>query len=155
MKWELLEAARRRLARTGRRTRYVDIRRAISDGYYAMFHALAEMCADELIGATRRSTDAWLRVYRALDHTTAKNALQRAAKAPNAEIELLAFATTFSRMQELRHDADYNPRPPTFNRSDALALIDQVEEAIRRAEQLDPFRQRTVATELLFKERNR
>jgi len=57
------------------------------------------------------------------------------------------------RMQELRHDADYNPRPPAFNRIDALTLIDEVEQAIRLLDQLDFFRKRSLATEILLKER--
>lgn len=153
MKQGLLEAARRRLAKTGKRTRHVDIRRAISDGYYAMFHALAEISADELIGAKHRSTDAWLRVYRALDHKPAKNALQRAAKSHGAEEQLQTFAATFSSMQELRHEADYDPRPPQFNRADALARVDEAEEAVRLLGELDSVRLRAIATELLFKER--
>jgi uncharacterized protein (UPF0332 family) len=153
MKRELIGAARRRLAKTGRRTRYVDIRRSISDAYYALFHALAQTCADELIGGNKRSTDAWLRVYRAIEHKQAKNALQRATRIAGAEAELIAFASTFSRMQEHRHDADYNPRPPSFGREDALALIDEAERAIALLDTLDLFRKRSLATEVLLKER--
>lgn len=153
MKKELIGAARRRLASTGKRTRHVDIRRAISDVYYALFHTLAQACADELIGANKRSTDAWLRVYRALDHKQAKTALQQLAKASDAEQEIVVFASVFSTLQELRHEADYDPRPPRFNRADALAILDGAEQAIAAFDRLELFRKRSLAVVLLLKER--
>jgi hypothetical protein len=154
MKDELIASARRRLASTGKRTRHVDIRRAISDAYYALFHALAQSCADELIGANKRSTDAWARVYRALDHKAAKDRLKKSAATNGAEAGLIAFATAFADLQELRHDADYSPRPPGLNRQSALALVDEAEQAIRDFDRLDLFKKRSLATEILFKDRN-
>ncbi|HEV7255062.1 MAG TPA: hypothetical protein VGN97_18405 [Mesorhizobium sp.] len=155
MKKALVDAARRRLSATGKRTRHVDIRRAISDAYYAPFYALAQTCADELIGANKRTTDAWLKVYRALDHLQAKQALQKAAKSGDAEAELIVFAATFSRLQELRHEADYSPRPPEFNRADALLIVDQVERAIADFDRLDLFRKREIAVRMLLRERGK
>ena len=154
MKKELIGAARRRLALTGRRTRGVDIRRAISDAYYALFHALAQACADELIGANKRSTDAWARVYRALDHKAAKDRLKKSASAGGADAELIAFATAFASLQELRHEADYSPRAPGHNRQSTLALIDEAEQAIEEFDSLNLFKKRSLAVEILFKDRN-
>ncbi len=52
-------------------------RRAVSTAYYAVFHALARLCADELIGKNGRSSRDYERVYRALDHGPLKSAFER------------------------------------------------------------------------------
>ncbi len=55
------------------------VRRAASNAYYALFHALAESNASALIGAPSDplTASAWSRVYRGLDHVTARRELQR------------------------------------------------------------------------------
>ena len=52
-----------------------NLRRAVSTAYYALFHCLAECCADMIVGGpgSNRNRTAWLRVYRALQHGTARN----------------------------------------------------------------------------------
>lgn len=152
MKRDLIAASKRRMA-TGRgRTRGIDARRAISDVYYALFHALAEMCADEMIGPSRRWTDAWVRVYRSLDHVAAKRSLQKAARGPH--LEITAFSSVFSSLQELRHDADYNPRPFKLRRDDILTLVHSAEEVIDMIEGFEPVQRQKLAAEILFKDRS-
>src|SRR5437016_12616823 len=63
------------------RPRQAYLRRSLSTTYYALFHALAKMCADELIGVTQSGSEAWVRVYRALEHGFAKNALSQIGRA--------------------------------------------------------------------------
>ena len=55
------------------------VRRAVSNIYYALFHALAESNATALIGSPSDALTvaAWSRVYRGLDHGTARRELQR------------------------------------------------------------------------------
>ena len=101
----------------------------IGKTYYALFHALAKLCADELIGITRAKTDPWVRVYRALDHGLAKNALNQAivhALDPAAK----KFAEAFIELQEKRHAADYDPRPFPFGREATRAYVQQARTAI-------------------------
>ena len=65
------------------------VRRAVSDAYYAAFHALAASNADTLIGVAQDqlTTGAWVRVYRGLDHGRAR------AQAPPAPEQPLAPGT--------------------------------------------------------------
>ena len=68
------------LIQAGPAVRQADLRRAVSTAYYALFHGLAETAADRLVGATppARRYLAWSRVYRDLNHTSAKKACVRA-----------------------------------------------------------------------------
>src|SRR2546430_2465748 len=92
--------------RTGRRPRQAFMRCAVSTAYYAMFHALARLCADELIGGKHAKTIAWGRVYRALDHKPGKTVLQ-SAEAVTLSPVVAAFGSAFAVLQERRHQADY------------------------------------------------
>ncbi len=53
-----------------RKPRQANLRRAVSTAYYAMFHCLAQCCADTLVGSagSNRSKHAWRQVYRAVEH---------------------------------------------------------------------------------------
>ena len=84
MNWAQLIALARMLAgapeygeRRGR-PQQMQLRKAISAAYYAMFHALAASNADMLIGASPqfRRLPAWTQTYRALDHGFAKSRMQ-------------------------------------------------------------------------------
>ena len=48
--------------------RQVDVRRAISSAYYAVFHAILIAAADEIVGAVHRVTANYAVVYRSIDH---------------------------------------------------------------------------------------
>lgn len=72
------------------------IRRAISTAYYAAFHALTASNADALIGSVRNqlTADAWMRIYRGLNHNHAKSQLQRNRTGFSADARV--FADLFS-----------------------------------------------------------
>jgi uncharacterized protein (UPF0332 family) len=83
------------------------LRRAVSTNYYAMFHALCKLNADILVGRQHRTTPAWVKVYRALDHAEARkkcNSIQG-----HFDRELRRFAKQFCQLQSKRHAADYDP----------------------------------------------
>ena len=84
------------------------VRRAVSNIYYALFHALAESNASALIGSPGDALTAiaWSRVYRGLDHTTARRELLRHRQ--EFSIQARDFADAFADMQQLRHTADYD-----------------------------------------------
>ena len=86
------------------------LRRAVSTAYYAVFHALARICADQPIGAasTTSSDAAWEQVYRALEHGFARNACEQ-AKILGFSEGITTFATAFVSLQQERHRADYAP----------------------------------------------
>src|SRR5215204_6549875 len=90
--------------RTGRRPREAFMRRAASTAYYAVFHALWRLCADELIGGSRAKTVAWGRVYRAVEHQGAKKTLL-SNEATAIGPAVASFGRAFASLQEARHDA--------------------------------------------------
>ena len=107
------------------------LRRAVSTAYYALFHMLAQCCADLLIGSAgaARSRPAWNQTYRALEHAFAKQAClnkQIIAKFPQ---EIQDFANMFIQMQIERHNADYDP-DKRFFKSAVLVNIAACEVAI-------------------------
>lgn len=140
---DLLATARQLAQLHERRPRQADLRRALSTAYYALFHGLAETAANRLVGVTpqaRRSL-AWSRVYRDLDHRNAKQACLRAEQF-SVSTDLLLFTTTFPDLQELRHQADYDPNV-RFQHNFVVTRIDEAGQALAalqrvpKAEQLD------------------
>jgi uncharacterized protein (UPF0332 family) len=128
------------------------LKRAISTAYYAAFDALASECANTLISSdARRTTRAWSQVYRALDHGTAKVACLQAGLR-GFPIEIVNFADAFVRLQEARHDADYDPLSE-FSRSEAVALIELSEAGISSLRQADAPHRRAFVAWVLLKRR--
>lgn len=70
----LLESARRWCSNEhGFKPTVFDLRGSISLSYYAVFHGLAELCAEELVGKRTekaRTSKAWNEYYRTLTHET-------------------------------------------------------------------------------------
>jgi hypothetical protein len=147
---DLLVQARELATRDPTKPRQVNLRRAVSGTYYALFHFLADAACRLILGA--RHADAPFRhvLGRAFAHGTMRQACTafaggtlKAAVAkglpagftiPN-EIRLLAQA--FNDLQERRHLADYD-RTERFRRLDVLAVIDQAETALNTFEGLAP-----------------
>ena len=149
---KLLEAAELLLER-GRRSSAFR-RRAVSTAYYAVFHAVDKVCSDYVTRSAKRSSDAYLRTYRALDHGWLKNAFNHAPLSDNAKLSLIG--KTIEVLQTERHRADYLPPIAgvfTFNR--ANELVSMAREAVSEIESLKPRNAdcRTLALSLLFKER--
>jgi hypothetical protein len=145
--------ARARSSLTGsRRPKEVYLRRAVSDAYYALFHALALLCADQLIGVTLRNCGAWRRVYRGLEHGKAKNEfLRNDVKALDPAIDRISAA--FVQLQDERHSADYDPVSPLRRRSDVEPLVLLAEAAINDVQSLTPDLGRELAAILIVKAR--
>jgi hypothetical protein len=148
----LLEVAYELSKRTGRRPREVFMRRAVSTAYYAMFHALARLCADQLIGGTHWKTGAWSRVYRALEHKAAKSIL-RSAEVAGLAPAIAAFGEAFAVLQERRIQADYDPVPFRYYFNETASLIDLAKTAIEGLNALSPDECRALAALLLFRQR--
>ena len=93
------------------------IRRAVSNAYYAMFHALAASNAEVLIGSPHDdlTAAAWIRVYRGVDHNRAKREFENHKDELSVEGE--NFGSVFTALQKRRHSADYDP-DATFNIQD-------------------------------------
>ena len=134
------------------RPRQAYLRRSLSTTYYALFHALAKLCADELIGVTQANTEPWVRVYRALNHGSAKDALNQSViqtLGPAAK----TFAIAFTELQEKRHTADYDPRPFPFGRKVTRGYVQQARTTVAALARLNLEHRRIMATAVLFKSR--
>ena len=105
------------------------IRRAISTAYYAMFHALTANNVDVLISPAHNqlTADAWIRIYRGLNHNHARSQLQQNRTNLSASAQI--FADLFCDLQNERHNADYNPEA-TFTIQAATTWLDKAETTI-------------------------
>lgn len=133
-------------------TQDADIRRAISTAYYALFHTLAASNAELIAGQPRssRSTHAWNRAYRRLEHGRARNNL-------SANRNLLSqdgneFVRIFIEAQGHRIQADYDPNAQ-LGLSLAVNIIAQADTAIRNFAQLNEEERRFLATQSMFDSR--
>lgn len=137
------------------RPRETNLRRAVSTTYYAMFHCLAQNCADLLVGGAGadRSEPAWRQAYRALQHGTAR---QRCEQPPIRQFPapIQEFARKFVEMQIKRENADYDPEG-IYRKSDILAYIGTVENLIIQFQQAEPKDRRAFAVYLLLHLRSR
>ena len=114
-----------------RRPRRVDLCRAISTTYYALFHCLASTCADRLASSagTVGNRPMWRRVYRAPDHRQAK---ARCESVPSSFPDSVRqFGRTFATLQDKRHFADYDPDFRT-GKSEVIADINDARTTIDR-----------------------
>ena len=128
------------------------LRRAISNAYYAMFHALAESNATALVGSPSDAATAaaWTRTYRGLDHTTARREIQRNRQ--GFSVQGRHFANEFSVIQQLRHAADYDPTV-RFTAQEVTAYLERAETAILRYTQAAPSERVHIATITLVRPR--
>jgi hypothetical protein len=128
------------------------MRRAVSTAYYAMFHALCRLCADQLVGGKHEKTPAWQRVYRAIEHKTAKNALLR-KEVTDLHPILTTFGVTFAILQDKRVAADYDPVSFAIYFDETNSLVDQADSAIKSLYDIDDDLKRNLATILLIRVR--
>ena len=120
---DFLRSAEALLASNKNRPSRVNLRRATSATYYALFHTLARSAANLFIGGARaqKSRGAWQQLYRAIDHRAAKEACSFKNRKSRPILALFPapiqdFANAFVTMQEKRHRADYDPYA-TFTKS--------------------------------------
>lgn len=160
MNWEQLIAIARLLAsppergETRGRPQQVRLRRAISSGYYAIFHALAASNADSLIGSSPASVRSpeWERTYRALEHRFARDRFSTATAMASFPESVRDFGSAFVVLQGQRHDADYNPRL-TFQRWEVLQAVERAEGVINDFLDTELRTRRALATYVLFRPR--
>jgi uncharacterized protein (UPF0332 family) len=148
----LIDAADTLLTEGRRSTAYR--RRAVSTAYYAVFHALAKLCADYVTRSSSRSSEEYLRVYRSLDHGPLKHAFGQILLKDNKRLSRIGSVVV--RLQAERHRADY--LPPilgVFSRDAAQELVDQAREAVAVLEAIKPQHKdcRMLVTCLLFRVR--
>lgn len=126
-----------------------ELRRATSNAYYALFHALAQLAADLL---AEPGTREWTRVYRALEHGTCKQACEKLVKGGGLTQSLRDVANSFITLQDARHAADYDP-DWTTDRWDVFAHVAAAGQAIDRLQAAAMSDRRAFILHLLFRER--
>jgi hypothetical protein len=144
------------LATRGQRPRNVDLKRAISTVYYAIFHELAKRCSDTLIGPRYRETAAWARVYRSLEHGKLRQEFKRlSAQTRNNQSDAIIgeLAIVFVELQEYRHFADYDPGQSQLSRIGVIAMIKRTDAVIEAMSLLSKERLLDLCSTLVIRDR--
>lgn len=97
--------------------------------YCAVFHALALLRADQLVG-WRRPWQVFTPIYRSLEHGTAKRLLEKNSAAKTFGSEVAEIGERFGLLQQWRHTADYHPEPLELGRVETLELIELARRAV-------------------------
>ena len=131
------------------------LRRAVSTAYYALFHCLANCCADTLVGGpgSDRSEPAWHQAYRALQHGTARSRCNNLGMIQRFPVEIQQFARQFVHMQRKREDADYDPSL-TLEQAEVITDIENTEQYIAQFDAAPDRDRRAFAVYVLLNLRN-
>jgi uncharacterized protein (UPF0332 family) len=136
---DLLQQAKHLATLDAGRPKQVNLRRAISACYYALFHLLSAECSRRV--GFRNPPQLIPRIARALTHTEMKQ-ICRAVSSGNlsetlAELqpggfspELRTLCQAFVTLQSARRTADYDSAA-TFTRVSTLEIVEDAEEAFR------------------------
>lgn len=139
------------------RPQQMQLRKATSQAYYAMFYALANSNADTLIGSTpaTRASEEWTTTHRALNHGPAKTQMSKTREMSRFHPDIQDFSDAFVELQVRRHDADYNPNPvEPFTRSQTMEKITRAKQAIEKFRNVLSPERRRFAAYILFGRRN-
>jgi uncharacterized protein (UPF0332 family) len=148
---ERLLALAQELAETSARSLTLK-RCAVSTAYYAVFHALAELCAVELLGvAADRCSDEYIRVYRSLEHGALKTAFRAAPL--NSVDALRNIGNRVVRLQSERVRSDYLPSQSLYSKDQCLDLVKSAKSTVRSIAALSQKDRKSLAINLLFKNR--
>lgn len=126
-------------------------RRAVSTAYYAVFHSLAQLCADAFLTKSRRRTEEYERVYRALDHGQLRAAFS--AHPLRDHVKLRAIGFQILQLQAERHRADYLPLRRIYSPLQCEDIVRQARSTIADITSLSADDRRILAISLLFKNR--
>lgn len=126
-------------------------RRAVSTAYYAVFHALARCCADELLGKAEQSSGEYERVYRALDHGPLRSAFATPPLKDSPALSEIGGYVLI--LQSARHRADYFPPSKLFTQAQCDELVQTAYDAVALLGDLGSKDRRMLAVHLLFKNR--
>lgn len=148
---ELLRLATVLAQDAGGSPRWVARNRAVSTAYYGLFHALAEFCGRELVGA-RRPWPAFRHVYRSLEHGVTRRVFDSMRRDLEASKTLRDVGALFSEVQDQRHAADYDPGY-RINRGDLAALIANTKRAVAALDDLPRSERKLLAARLIGRTR--
>ncbi|WP_187969681.1 hypothetical protein [Aquibium microcysteis] len=128
-------------------------RRAVSTAYYAVFHALAKLCAECLLpGGWSKDPQGYAKIYRALDHGPLRAAFGQSPLKDGGKFEEIGTAVV--RLQQERHRADDMPPDAVmFPVEEAQQLLAQARRTVSALDALDRSSRLLLSTHLLFRDR--
>jgi hypothetical protein len=144
--------------------RQVDLRRAISDAYYGIFHATLAAAADQFVGASKRSTNRYVLVYRSISHGAIYELCSEVRKPalPRSLVRhvppggfggnLRGYAAGLLELQAKRLAADYDPLT-RYRRADAVAAVIVAQSALTRFKNTTDAEREAFLALLVFKPR--
>ena len=145
----LLAQARELLARGQGKPRQTDLRRATSDAYYAVFHALTDSSARVLVSGKRDGIR--LAIRRQYGHSKMRLACRLFASG-NKPADLLTalgglpispdirtIARNFAALQYMRHKVDYD-HTAVFTKPEVVAAVDLAADTLALTGDLRPQR---------------
>lgn len=149
---ELIASAYERIDGASGRPNQTALRRAVSDSYYAVFHAVCYTMAEGLVGWSSTPWEIVEPIYRSLDHQEAKKRF--------SSPEVLSLGPEVKRIGEIlrelmkeRYTADYDPRPFQSGKAATLARVVQAQEAVDLIEALPKRISKQLAVLLIAKQR--
>lgn len=134
------------------RPKQASLRRAVATAYYAVFHALAKCCADQLVGSSR-PWEAYTPVYRMLDHSTARRVFERARRGTDESHAIAKIGLIFVNLHEARTKADYVPEPFAVSRQGVIEIVGETRKAVKAIERLRSSTKLLLAVQLIAKTR--
>jgi hypothetical protein len=134
----------------------VDLRRAISAAYYAVFHFCATAAADMILSASARSSPRYSLVYRSIDHSRFRALPRQLNGSPitpaNEFGKIGDFAEITANLNERRSLADYDPSQ-TYTAAGVKVTISDARLAIDWFRSCTQEQQEACLLMLLFKSR--
>lgn len=129
-------------------------RRAVSTSYYALFHQICKICADEIASDHPRSSEEYVRVYRFLDHGLVKAFFQNSRLNENERIRKIG--ESFVQLQNSRIRVDYwPPIKSEFPVAEVRDLIAAARGAVIELGSLAAPDRQALVVHLLVKEKSR
>lgn len=146
------------------RPRQVDLRRAISNAYYGVFHAILTAAANHFVGSSKQSTRQYSLVYRSVDHSSLRSlcaalkgrkiSQKIAFHAPVAgfDLDTQILAKFVLELQEKRIAADYDPGMQ-IKTLDARLAVEAARTALRHLDQANAESREAFLSLLVFQPR--
>ena len=120
-------------------------RKAMSSAYYAAFHSLCKMVADEIVGST--DNPIYVGVYRKIDH---RNLGDKDTSIFNVSKETSALRIALDDLRQKRMEADYDPRLLNLKKKDIEDIVGSARNVIDMIQNLSGEHKRILSINLLL-----
>jgi uncharacterized protein (UPF0332 family) len=128
---DLLKDAYHLAHRGGKKPTQASLRRAVSNGYYALFHMLISEFVAKWRTPRQRTTLARIFLHGRMKNVSKRIADTNVRNPTTAESELRQVADAFVRLQQNRHAADYD-NGQIWTRVDVVTELDLVTDTFKR-----------------------